>query len=264
MSMDEKKKVSVTSGMARAPKQAARTCGGCSLKIPVYPGRYPDKCPECGHSLKTPSMEEQIAMVRAGIPPADVVKMAHPFRAGMIEKLDKGIEAGQSLIDKGVETLREQDPISDIERLARGAAGKARAAKAHVKGKAGEAKKHVKTGIAARKAKKKRKEKKPAKPKKPGAKKPQRSGARKESMEETKMRTSLTIQEDGIKDLIRRRIDEHGHADLSAVARDFKANPIAVYNLVKKRQEDWGLLVGGNGYKVYPRTETDHMRDTTS
>lgn len=43
---------SVTPGMSRIlGRRAKRTCTNCSLPIPIYPGRYPRKCPHCGQEF---------------------------------------------------------------------------------------------------------------------------------------------------------------------------------------------------------------------
>jgi len=293
--MNEKQMVKVTQGMANANRGAARKCPNdkCGLGIPVYPGRYPLNCPDCGTPLDAPSVDEQVEMVKAGIPAADVVRMA---RGNALEACDRGIDAGHELIQQGFDMIREADPFSDIEGAVRKVVGKAKGAKAHVKQKAGEIKKHAsdisttrkkkkargaktklqKAGKKRKKAEKKAKanpmsgkaqlaaEKAKKKHKKAAAKFRKTQDAskkktKKESVEEATMRTSLTIQEDGIKSAIYRCIAESGSADLSKVARTFRANPIAVFNLVKENQAKWGLLVGGNGYIVHPRKSGDRL-----
>lgn len=40
----------VTPGLIRAlsKTRTKRACGSCEFPIPVYPGRYPKTCPQCG------------------------------------------------------------------------------------------------------------------------------------------------------------------------------------------------------------------------
>jgi rubrerythrin len=52
-----------TKGMNNAYRELARknpahTCPQCGLVIPKYPGRYPEKCPECGTPLKEKSQKQ--------------------------------------------------------------------------------------------------------------------------------------------------------------------------------------------------------------
>lgn len=43
----------MTSGVLKAlSKGKKRTVCSCGFPIPVYPGRYPSKCPLCGEPLK--------------------------------------------------------------------------------------------------------------------------------------------------------------------------------------------------------------------
>jgi len=254
--IDERKRVSVTPGMANAAKRAARTCSGCDLKIPVYPGAYPKSCPNCGMDMTPPSVTEQIELVKAGIPAEDVIRMTQP--------------------DLDPEQLDEV-----LDRI-----------KSHFKSKLGDIKKHLGTAKKAGTSKKTRKvkklgqkEKKLKKKAKKGDKKAGQKAAKlqkkrkklaqkvkqakggkkktkKESvMEHTTRRTLLTNQEEGIRTSIHRMIAESGSADLSKVAQDFKANPVAVYNLAIQRQDEWGLVVGGNGYKAFPRKSGERIQD---
>ena len=280
--LDEKKRrVSITKGMANAAKQIARSCSSCGLKIPVYPGAYPKSCPDCGTALDTPSVGEQIELVKAGVPASEVTKMAQP--------------------DIETASLEEADPIGDIERLVRGAVGGAKRAKERVKKKKGEVKKHVgaakkagrkvkarktaakigtlkkkekkyrakaaagkdaKAGRRAAAAKKKR-EKITAKARTAAAKRQRRT--RKESaLSESWFDGPAAVgstREQAIRNSIMTRIAESGSADVSKVARDFKANPVALYNLVSQRQDEWGLVIGGNGYTVYPRKAGERIQD---
>ncbi len=42
----------VTHGMSRVlSRRPKRVCDGCGLTIPIYPGRYPKRCPSCGESF---------------------------------------------------------------------------------------------------------------------------------------------------------------------------------------------------------------------
>lgn len=52
-SYDEAKRFSITKGMRQAMEKmpAKMKCPSCGLSIPVYPGRYPKKCSECGEEL---------------------------------------------------------------------------------------------------------------------------------------------------------------------------------------------------------------------
>lgn len=55
--LDERKRVQITQGMANAMggRGPARVCKNCSLKVPPYPGRYPESCPACGGKLGKPA-----------------------------------------------------------------------------------------------------------------------------------------------------------------------------------------------------------------
>jgi hypothetical protein len=73
--MEEKSnKVTVTRGMANAKGKVSRTCGACGLKVPVYPGRYSNKCSDCGEPFQVPSAQEQIDMVKQGADPKEIAK----------------------------------------------------------------------------------------------------------------------------------------------------------------------------------------------
>ena len=54
----QRNRVTVTKGMANQAKRVKHVCPGCGLKIPVYPGNYPQRCPSCSTPLKSKKQEE--------------------------------------------------------------------------------------------------------------------------------------------------------------------------------------------------------------
>jgi hypothetical protein len=55
--------VTVTSGMLKAmgkTRMSDRTCEGCKLGFPIYPGRYPTKCPRCGGAVARAVSEDRL------------------------------------------------------------------------------------------------------------------------------------------------------------------------------------------------------------
>ena len=256
--INERKKRSVTHGMANATKDVARQCDKCGLKIPVYPGAYPKSCPDCSAQLNAPSVDEQIAMVRAGIPAREVVMMTHPDVD--VERMDEILGRIKAHVQKHAGDIKKH--ASTFKSAGQSTRKRTLGTKLH--------RSHAKVQKAKAAVKKKPKSKKAVKKLVKASKSHQakktRLGGRLRSMTQTTTKheaiiEQITSTELAIRNSIFRCIEESGHADLSVIARNFKANPISVYNLAVKRRDEWGLLVGGNGYKVYPRRSGDYIRD---
>jgi hypothetical protein len=100
--------VTITQGHANAAgRRATRRCKDCGLSIPVYPGRYPVTCKNCGGEIEELTVDEQIELVKSGVPSDEVAAeaTAHVSRS----------------------FLSEGDPVGDIESLigkAKDAAGR--------------------------------------------------------------------------------------------------------------------------------------------
>lgn len=93
--LDERKRVTITQGMANAMGAApARVCGKCSLAVPKYPGRYPSKCPACGGKLGMPKPVYTEAHDDGGLP---VVAVSYVPRL-------------QAMIESGVESVEMRAP----------------------------------------------------------------------------------------------------------------------------------------------------------
>lgn len=72
----------VTPGMAKAMK-GDRSCSGCGLSIPTYPGRYPAKCPSCDTKLDGLSRADSITQTLEALT-GKAVKELTAFLAGKL------------------------------------------------------------------------------------------------------------------------------------------------------------------------------------
>jgi len=59
-----KSRYSITPGMNKVlGKRAKRVCPVCHLQIPIYPGRYPQKCPHCGSEFVDEEVREVVDLL---------------------------------------------------------------------------------------------------------------------------------------------------------------------------------------------------------
>jgi len=282
---ESKSKVKITYGMANIQKNAARKCPNCSLGIGVYPGRYPEKCPECGASLK-PTVEEQIALTRRGVPPKDVVRA-----------VQEGLNLGyvHECLDSG---MLAEDAVSSIldapGKLWRGAKAAKQRVSAHAKGQGSKVRKNIADIGAESKKKKERKqqalankakrereakareaqenrekaknksnrERAKAKKERENAaskKKPKKESSMNESV--NWQRTPMGPQVDAIRYAIGKQISEQGFATLNKLQAKFRANPVALKNMIREHQEAWNVILTETGGKVYPRKQGDQITE---
>lgn len=254
MNIREKHSVAVTQGMANASRNIAKQCAECGLKVPLYPGRYPVSCPNCGTAFEPLTMDEAIDLIDAGMDVEAVGELNEGLKdkwkklkqaAGEGKKATKRKKARKRAKTVSRLKTKEKKAAAKAEKKAGTKAG-TRAAKQAQKARAKRSKvtQKAKAGL-----EKERKRKAAAQ------RKARRAGQRKtESVMESYSPHALRNTMDVLREQIGRSIARDGHANLDEIARKLGANPIAVYNLVKTRQDEWGLVIGGTGYRAYPRT----------
>jgi hypothetical protein len=101
--MDERTRmVSVTAGMANAmgrTRMSDRACMECGMGFPVYPGRYPMKCPRCGGGVSRKEAGGTVGSVPFDIAPSEsvapeplpvVLASALPRLQGLIDEGEPG------------------------------------------------------------------------------------------------------------------------------------------------------------------------------